>query len=114
MKRLLLAVALIMATTFTLTAKAQYSPVPQVRQTVKALDSTVILGVPINTLVIRNVTISDSVATVTSALLYRGTSRPGSSAQLMFTDTFALDDNTGLSINAAASLVATKRGVTLH
>ena len=111
MKRLLLAVALLMATTFTFTVKAQYAPV---RQTVKALDSTVILGVSINTLVIRNVTISDSVATVTSALLYRGTSHPGSSAQLMFTDVFALDDNTGLSINAAAALVATKRGVRLH
>jgi len=77
------------------------------------LDSTTIAGVPINTLIIRNVTISDSLATVTSALVYKGTTPQTSRAQFVFTDNFTLPDSTGLSINSAAALVATKRGVVL-
>ena len=111
MKSFFLTIALLLAiTTF---SKAQYSPGGSTRQTAKALDSTTIAGVPINTLIIRNVTISDSLATVTSALVYKGTSPQSSRAQFVFTDTFALPDSTGLSINSAAALVATKRGVVL-
>ena len=112
MKGLILSVAILLAATSF--AKAQYAPTGgSTRQAVKALDSTTIAGVPINTLIIRNVAISDSLATVTSALVYKGTSTQTSRAQFVFTDTFALPDSTGLSINSAAALIATKRGVTL-
>lgn len=115
MKRLLtiLSMVAIVLLVTSVSSKAQYAPPTSQRQTVKALDSTTVTGVPINTLVIRNVTISDSVAVVTSALVYRGTTPQSSRAQLIYTDTFALPDSQGLSINSAAALVATKRGVTL-
>ena len=114
MKNLILAIALMMATAFV--GKAQYLPqtsqYAQQKPIIRALDSIQIAGVPINQLVIRNITISDSSVTVQSALVYSG--RVASHAQLIFSDSYPITYTTNVSISNVALAIANKRGVTLH
>jgi len=114
MKRLVLAVALMIG--FTTVSKAQspyqYQQPNTAKPIVRVLDSIQIAGVPINQLVIRNITISDSIVTVQSALVYSG--RVASHAQLIFSDSYPITYTTNVSISSVALAIANKRGVTLH
>ncbi len=114
MKRLFIAVALMIGLTTVSKAQSpyQFQQPNQAKPIVKAIDSVQLAGVPINVLVIRNISVSDSSLTVQSALSYSG--RTASNAQFTFVDKFPIIPSTNVSITSVATLLATKRGVTLH
>lgn len=97
-------------------SKAQYAGQGQSQQSkpiIKAIDSVQIAGVPVNAMSIAIASLTDSVAVVNSSLRYVGTGRVTSVGQISFKDTLQTTPSIGMSINAAASRVATKHGVRL-
>ena len=114
MRRLVLAVALMIGLTTVSKAQSpyQYQQPNTAKPIVRAIDSMQLAGVPINVLVIRNISVSDSSLTVQSALSFSG--RAASNAQFTFIDKFPIVPTTNVSITSVAALLATKRGVTLH
>ena len=86
------------------------------KPTIKVIDSISIAGVPVNRLVIRSINLSDSVATVSSALVYQGA--PGymgsQGGQMVFTDAIPITNTTNVSVASIAAMVARRRGVTIH
>ena len=114
MKRLIFVIALLIGLTTFSKAQSpyQYQQPNQSKPIVKAIDSLQVAGVPINLLVIKNISVSDSSLSVQSALTYSGKST--STAQLLFLDKFVIVPTTNVNINSVATLVANKRGVRLH
>ena len=114
MKRLILAVALLIGITTVSKAQSpyQYQQPNTAKPIVRAIDSIQLAGVPINILIIRNISVSDSSLTVQSALSYSG--KTTSTAQLMFVDKYPILPTTNVSISSVAALLATKRGVNLR
>ena len=114
MKRLVLAVALLIGITTVSKAQSpyQYQQPNTAKPIVRAIDSIQLAGVPINILIIRNISVSDSSLTVQSALSYSG--KTTSTAQLMFVDKYPILPTTNVSISSVAALLATKRGVNLR
>ena len=114
MKRLFIAAALMIGLTTVSKAQSpyQYQQPNSAKPIVKAIDSVQLAGVPINLLLIKNISVSDSSLTVQSALTYSGKST--STAQLLFVDKFPIVPTTNVSITSVAALLATKRGVRLR
>lgn len=106
MKKVMMALAIVV---LGLSAKAQ----SQSKPIVKEIDSLSISGLPLNRLVIRTITIGDSVVVVNGALLYQGRGANVSRGQLTFTEAIPITNSTNVSVNAVAALVANRRGVTI-
>jgi len=117
MKRLSIFAMIVIATMVSKVSKAQYAPQQgqgQTRPVVKAIDSIQIAGVPVNAMGIAITSLTDSLATVQTSLRYVGTSKLSSRGQISFSDTLQTTPDIGMSINAAASRVAAKHGVTIR
>jgi len=112
MKRLFLSVAILLA----LGATAQQAPRQGGNNATKfTIDSISITGVEFNTLVINTPTFNGNVASVNYSLMYVGTVRQQSYAQLSYKDVVTIPDTASVkyAVNTIAVILANKRGLTI-